>query len=158
MTKRIYITGDRSVDPLAAVQIVGATIANIAMQAKAKNEPFALITGDAPQGIESAVRYLVPKQAVKVFERERLVDGKVDFDTQHALIKDDVDEVIFLHTDPLSSTVGKSVAKIFDADKVRYPFQEAIAKKAKLEVPTLAEFEAAQGETTTPDGDAPTES
>lgn len=148
MTKRIYITGDRSIDPLAAVQIVAATIANVAVEAKKTNEPFSLVTGNAPQGIESAVRYLVPKQAVKVFEREKTVEGKVDFDTQHILIKDDVDEVIFLHTDPLSSTVGKSVAKIFDADKVRYPFQEAVAKKAEVVVPTLAEFEAAQAKDT----------
>lgn len=156
MTKRIYITGDRSINPLAAVQVVGATIANIAMKAKATNEPFALITGNAPQGIEAAVRYLVPKQAVKVFEREMTAEGKVDFDTQHYLIKDDVEEVIFLHTDPLSSTVGKSVAKIFDADKVRYPFQEMQAEKAKVVVPTLEEFDAAQTEA--PKEDNPKES
>lgn len=156
MTKRIYITGDRSVNPLVAVQVVAATISNIAMEAKAKDEPFALITGNAPQGIEAAVRYLVPKQAVKVFEREKDAEGKVDFDTQHYLIKDDVEEVIFLHTDPLSSTVGKSVAKIFDADKVRYPFQEMQAEKAKVVVPTLEEFDAAQAEA--PKEDNPKES
>lgn len=144
MTKRFYITGDRSAHPLTAVQVVAATLANLAMENK--GEPFAIVTGNAPTGIESAVRYLVPKQACKVFERELNAEGKVDFDTQHILIKDDVDEVVFLHTDPLGSTVGKSVAKIFDADKVRYPFQEAQAKKAKVVVPTLEEFDAAQAE------------
>lgn len=146
MTKTIYLTGDRALDPLTAVQVVAGALSILTLENKA--QPFRVITGDAPTGIERAVRYLIPAQACKVFEREKLADGKVDFDTQHILIKDDVDTVVFLHSDPLGSTVGKSVAKVFDFDKIRYLMQEQKPSKNPdvAEVADLAETAAPEAE------------
>jgi hypothetical protein len=139
MTKTFYFTGDRALDPLTAVQVVAGALSIITLENK--GVPFRIVTGDAPTGIERAIRYLVPAQACKVFEREKNAEGKIDFDTQHTLIKDDVDAVIFLHSDPLGSTVGKSVAKIFDFDKIRYLMQEQKPSKNPdvAEVADLAE-------------------
>lgn len=131
MTKTLYITGDRSVDPLTAVQIVAGSLSILALENK--GQPFAIVTGNAPTGIERAVRYLIPAQAVKVFEREKTAEGKIDFDTQHTLIRDDVDEAIVLHPQPLDSTIGKSVAKIFAPEKVRYLMQEMQTKSEKFQ-------------------------
>jgi hypothetical protein len=142
MTKTLYITGDRAINPLAAVNLVAGALSILTLENKA--EPFAIVTGNAPTGVERAVRYLIPAQAVKVFEREKTAEGKVDFDTQHTLIKDDVDEVIFLHTEPLGSTIGKSVAKIFPPEKVRYLMQEMQTKSDNFQpdISTLVDAEA----------------
>jgi hypothetical protein len=84
-------------------------------------EGIALITGDSPSGVEKAVRYLVPGNALTVVQRTLDDNNRPDFDTAHQAMVDSVDEVFVIHTDPLNSRLTKSVAQIFPAEKVHYP-------------------------------------
>ncbi len=114
----VYITGDRSMSPMPAASVVSLVINTILTK---HPEGIALITGDSPSGIEKAVRYLVPGEALTVVQRTLDDNNRPDFDAAHKLMIDAVDEVFVIHTDPLNSRLTKSVAQIFPEDKVFYP-------------------------------------
>lgn len=114
----IYLTGDRSMAPMPAASVVSIVINTLLEK---HPEGVALITGDSPSGIEKAVRYLVPSQALSIVQRTKDENDRPDFDTSHKLMVDSVDEVFVIHTAPLDSRLTKSVAQIFPADKVFYP-------------------------------------
>lgn len=119
----IYLTGDRSMPPVPAVGLV-----NLVLQKVLQDNPegVLLVTGDAPSGIERAVRYLVPEMALQVAKRTLNEHGAPDFDASHQELTAEVDKVIVLHADPLNSRLTKSIAKIFAPEKVEYPLDAAI--------------------------------
>lgn len=123
MTTTIYLTGDRSFQPVPAVSIVNLVL----MQELLKHpEGIKVLTGDSVSGIERAVRYLIPEGTVGVFQREADEEGRVDFDGPHKQLASQVDKVIVIHTDPLNSRLAKSVAQNFPPEKVEYPLDEIV--------------------------------
>lgn len=118
MTTTVYLTGDRSMMPLPAANLTAIILNKLLVD---HPEGIMLITGDSNTGIERAVRYLVPEQAVQVFQRTTDDEGRVDFDTTHKQLVSQVDKVLVLHTDPLNSRLTKSVAQLFPDEKVEYP-------------------------------------
>lgn len=124
MTKTIFITGDRSMDPFTAVQIAGVIIGKIHLEANAKQESLRFMTGNAKTGIERAVRYLIPEQVIDIVSYDINADGKPEFDEIHKIIATEIDEVWFLHPDPLSSRIGKSLHQHFSHLKIKMPLQE----------------------------------
>jgi hypothetical protein len=118
MTTTVYLTGDRSMMPLPAANLTAIILNKLLVD---HPEGIMLLTGDSNTGIERAVRYLVPEQAVQVFQRTTDDEGRVDFDTTHKQLVSQVDKVIVLHTDPLNSRLTKSVAQLFPDEKVEYP-------------------------------------
>ena len=121
----IYLTGDRSVEPLSAVNVTAAVL-QLIVEREGPN--VKIITGDAITGIERAVRYLLPLGAVlTVAERKpkSATNEKPDFDEFHTRIKPLVDAVYIVHGDPLVSSIAKSAMRVFPGDIIRFPLTES---------------------------------
>jgi len=121
--KTFYITGDRSMDPLAAAKIVSVLIQQLAEETKGD---LAIGTGNLLAGVERAVRFLVPEDVINVAEYSQTEDGNISFDEAFSLLEPSTDQVIFIHMDPLSSHIGKALARTFPPEKIRMPLQEVI--------------------------------
>jgi hypothetical protein len=121
--KKIFITGDRSMDPVKAAGAVEAVIKDLIDQ---NNGDLAVATGNLAGGVERAVRYLLPEGDVNVFPYEQTADGHVDFDEMFAALADESDEIVFVHMDPASSRIGKALFKIVPSEKITMPLQEAM--------------------------------
>jgi hypothetical protein len=121
----IYLTGDRAIDPLTAANLAAAAINDLVQEAHGDIE---FITGDAPTGIERAVRYLIPESRLNVIARNLDEDGRPNLDLAHEAIKSAHPDVVpvLLHTAPLESKIGASAVKIFGEANVKLPMQEAI--------------------------------
>lgn len=100
----MFITGDRSIDPITAAVFVGQVLV-------ALPEGTEVATGRLG-GIEAAVRYLVP---------DALIYGTADtsdesLDARHVAAADDVSRVLVLHGDPLESRIYRSVLRAWTDD------------------------------------------
>lgn len=126
MSKTFYLTGDRSMDPINSAVFVGKAVTQILFENE--GEPVTFITGNAPSGVEQAVRFIVPPSKLTVLERGKTPEGYIDFDASHKKIADIVDKAIVLHGDPLGSRIGQSVVSNFADDKVRFLAQEEPAQ------------------------------
>lgn len=122
--KRIYITGDRSMDPFVAAGAVNAVIQDLV---RINNGDLAVGTGTCSNGIERAVRFLVPDEALNLAHYGRTEDGDVDFESTFRELEGVTDQVVFIHMDPLSSHIGRAITKVFPSEKVSMPFQEVLA-------------------------------
>lgn len=121
MTKTIYITGDRALDPINSVAIAGKAIAILLLENEGEKVRF--VTG-TEGGVEGAVRFILPPKALEVIERPKADEGWTDWDKSHAQLVKKVDFAVVLHGDPLASRIGKSVSTVFPEDKVRFLMQE----------------------------------
>jgi hypothetical protein len=119
--KRIFITGDRSMDPMTAVNLVDLILQKIILETQGD---FAVGTGNLNHGVERAVRYLVPEEAMNLATYELGDEGSILFEHVFKDLEPVTDEVIFIHTDPLASTIGKALAFTFPPEKIRMPLQE----------------------------------
>jgi hypothetical protein len=101
----VFITGDRSLNPVIAANAVLSVISQLLDQ-----EPEIEIgTGDLEGGVERAVRYFLPN-AIEV--KHNITDaGYVDFDERHKRVAGTFDRVVFIHPDPLGSRIGKSLVE-----------------------------------------------
>lgn len=124
--KVIYITGDRSMDPLTSVTLVNVILTKIGHEiSQIPDVPGArFVTGNSKSGIERAVRYMLPEPVLDVVSYDIGADDKPQFDTIHEILSPRVDEVWFIHNDPLSSRIGKSLAKWIAPGKIKMPLQE----------------------------------
>lgn len=125
--KKIFITGDRAMDPVMAVGAVDAIIKDLVVQNDGK---LAVATGNLAMGVERAVRYLIPEHAVNVFEYEENSDGSVNFGELFTALAEDSDEIVFIHSDPSSSRIGKALFATVPSEKISLPFQEAMIELA----------------------------
>jgi hypothetical protein len=123
--KKIFITGDRSMDPVRAAGAVEAILKDLVVQ---NNGDLSIATGNLAGGVERAVRYLLPDEMTNVFPYEETADGHVDFDEMFAALANESDEIVFVHMDPQSSRIGKSIFAHVPSEKIRMPFQEAMAE------------------------------
>lgn len=121
--KNFFITGDRSMDPLAAAKVVSVIIQKLVEETKGD---LAIGTGNLLAGVERAVRFLIPEEVINVAEYSHTEDGELSFDEAFSLLEPSTDEVIFLHMDPLSSHIGKALSRTFPPEKIRMPLQEII--------------------------------
>lgn len=121
--KKIFITGDRSMDPVIAAGAVEAILKDLVVQ---NDGDLAVATGTLAGGVERAVRYLMPDESVNVFNYELTEDGHVDFAEMYTELADDVDEVVFVHGSPQSSRIGKALFAAIPSEKISMPFQEAL--------------------------------
>lgn len=111
-----FITGDRSVHPLAAMFPVAVEV--IKIMSTDKDATFA--TGDNA-GVESAVALLGLAAGLEItlVASPLNADGSVDWDARHtSLANDPTVRVTFLHGDLLASRVGKSLVATFPEDRL----------------------------------------
>lgn len=119
--KTVYITGDRSIDPINAVAIAGKAVAQV--YAENDGEQVRFVTG-TEGGVEEALRFVLADGSVTIVERPKTDEGYTDWDGFHKKLSLTVDSAVVLHGDPLGSRIGKSVTANFPDDKVRFLLQE----------------------------------
>jgi hypothetical protein len=120
--KNIFITGDRSMDPMSAAKVVNTIIQQLILETQGD---LAIGTGNLTHGVERAVRYMTPEQALNLVAYEPDDEGHILFEDIFKELEPITDEVIFLHMDPLSSHIGKALAFTFPPEKIRMPLQDA---------------------------------
>lgn len=123
--KKIFITGDRSMDPVQAVGAVDAILKDIIAQ---DGTDIAIATGNLAKGVERAVRYLMPEAAMNIFPYEETPEGYVDFEELYSELAKETDQIIFLHEHPSSSRIGKALFATVPSEKISLPWQEAMAE------------------------------
>ena len=125
---KFFITGDRSRRmmplevPLVAGLLAGIMQSNWAAKATGQDEALIeIVTGDNT-GVEQVVRDLLETLGATC----HVVPTGVDPDTQepawdvrHEVVNALADKVVFIHTAPLESSIGKSLEQIC-GDKVEY--------------------------------------
>lgn len=114
MTK-VFVTGDRSMDPLTAVAVTIAQLNKFA-KVKGNGEKIEVYTGDFETGVERAVRYLIGDANVLFHDND--AEGHPDLDKLHKTAAETVDYALMIHGDPLKSRIGKSLAGHFPGDKL----------------------------------------
>jgi hypothetical protein len=106
-----FVTGDRGLDPLTAINetIRGLTQAGLTPE-------DTLYTGSFKTGIERAVRYLFP--SVTEIVHSDTDEGYADLAGRDEIVTQTVDRVVFIHSDPLASRIGRSLVDHITADKL----------------------------------------
>lgn len=119
---KVFITGDRSTDMNIGALAFAQLFPQLVLKQFATNleagthDALAIYTGELA-GFEAGVRLFCANAGVTAdtlpswspFESHD-EDAKPDFDYRHALLKDlDVDIVVFVHSDPMSSSIGRSL-------------------------------------------------
>lgn len=112
---KVFITGDRALDPLSSIIAADALMTAIAHEHPTLRG-LDILTGDQ-SGVEAAVRYLLP--GVRTVASERLPDGKIDFDARHGEAIKDADQCWVFHTDPLASNIYRSAVKFWGDSALR---------------------------------------
>lgn len=110
-----FITGDRSMDPVTAIEFLLVALHSLPEDARPATGDT-VYTGNLATGVERAVRYLY--YGVGVVNYSQTDDGKPDFAGLFALNAKDFDRVLFIHSDPLGSHIGAAVMQNFDPAKV----------------------------------------
>jgi len=112
---RIFLTGDRSMDPATSVLAAIAVIQDVQMRAFDAGETIIEVaTGDLP-GFEAAVRYLLPG-SVRIFDAPLLDSGKPDLDARHRAAAVDYDNALVFHTAPMESSIYRSAIGFWSDD------------------------------------------
>lgn len=116
MARKIFVTGDRS---LPAPFALGAIAVILVKELRADNE-LTVVTG-VNDGVEDAVRAFCAATDVPVEVVENGPageNGKPDWDARHKPVAAYVDHTFLVHGDPLSSSIGKSLAGALEDDKL----------------------------------------
>ena len=125
---KVLITGDRSLDPISSFDLVMKLGSKILEKCVARGidiHDVQLVTGDSATGIERAVRYLYADfTPLIVIQYPKDADGHTDFASGFRAV--DVDAVVVLHSDPLTSRIAPAAIQVF-GDKVHMPTPEALA-------------------------------
>lgn len=133
MTTTVFLTGDRSQGPMPAAQITAIVINQIVAQTNDETG-IRFVTGNLESGIERAVRYLIPSQALKVVNYDVDEEGRVQFESAFASVAGEVDKTVVIHTDPLNSRLAK--AAIVQFKDVEFPL-EAVLNSAPDDASSL---------------------
>ena len=123
--KIVFITGDRSINPLLGIEAVGSLVSQIGANALVRGQTITLMTGDN-DGVEWIVREFLASLSVKIetLETPKLEDGTPDWDTRSDTLENVCDQVFFVHSDPLASSIGKSLVAHVSEDKLVIPLFE----------------------------------
>jgi hypothetical protein len=105
----------------AAAGLVNAVIEDLVAQ---NGGDIAVGTGTCANGIERAVRFLVPDHVMNLAAYELDEEGSIDFESTFKEMAEITDEVVFIHLDPLSSSIGRALAAAFPPEKITMPLQE----------------------------------
>lgn len=123
----IYITGDRAINPWISVNLAAQVVQLAIMEVRKENpeEVVSLVTGDSPTGIEGALKFLFENDSnFTIYPRSQNTEGKWDLDAHNQSLVSSVDKVYLLHSDPLNSSIAKSVMQTFPQEKVVMPLQD----------------------------------
>jgi len=117
MTK-IFITGDRSVDPLNAISHVLAVVQRVNEDGlvDSSTEPE-LYTDSFETGVPRAVKYLYPE--AKELVHSLTDEGYPALDELYEHANTEMDLVYFVHTDAFNSRVGMALMSKVDSDKLQ---------------------------------------
>lgn len=118
---RVFITGDRSVNPVIAPMLLNMALQRAVATWGPTYGDLEFSTGDQA-GVEAAVRYLLPASKVEFAEvpTPTTADGDhPDFDARHALARHTCDAVLVVHGDPMSSRIAKSALAAWGDDDER---------------------------------------
>lgn len=128
----VFITGDRSLPVRLAYPLTQMILAKIfAEEAEAiEADTFKLATGDAPTGIERAIRYIVPEHLLTVVPRGKTPEGYIDWDKGAADACKIADKAVIVHMQPLESRVTQAILAHFDPENVDMPLAGIGAPKA----------------------------
>lgn len=118
---KILITGDRSMHPVAAVNVLAPVLGALAERFPSLHGRD-LITGDLP-GVERAARYLLPN--IQTFAYPRDAEGKPLFAEAYEDL-DEVVRVVIIHPEPLDSRVAKAAMQVWPQEKVWLPMSEPV--------------------------------
>lgn len=116
----LFLTGDRSMNPMLALPLAASALANFALQGVMDGESVNVGTGDNG-GFEEAVRQYCATLGIPVHVIPTGTDPDTEkpaWDTRHEVVGAWADLVTFAHTDPLGSSIGKSAMKVL-GDKVQ---------------------------------------
>jgi len=120
---RIFLTGDRSLDPAASLVLAASTISQLGLEGAASGEPIELVTGDN-KGFEQSIRSFCDALKIPYETYPTGVNpdtGKPAWDTRHEMVNLTCDQVIFLHVDPQSSSIGASLFRTVEEGKIVMP-------------------------------------
>lgn len=118
MTK-IFLTGDRSINPLLGVAYTASVVAQLATEATLNGEELEFSTGDN-DGFEACARAFFQTFNVNVQVVATGVDPDTEkpaWDTRHEVVDSFADKVVVVHSSPLESSIAKSALKVL-GDKV----------------------------------------
>jgi len=116
---KVFLTGDRSMPEPLALMTAASTIAQVTMEAAAAETNVVFSTGDNG-GFEQGVRAILKSLNV---DHQVIPTGvnpetkKPAWDTRHEVANAACEKAVFVHTDPLSSSIGSSLMKVM-GDKV----------------------------------------
>lgn len=108
-----FITGDRSLDPITAFAVTYSSLATLKL-----TREDTVFTGMFDTGVERAVRYLFP--SAEVILHDVTADGHVDLDLRNKVILETVDQVVFVHSDPFNSRIGRSLVDSIPAARLTF--------------------------------------
>lgn len=109
----IFVTGDRRAPELLALAPVAIEVLKRVVQSP---EPVTVATGTNP-GVEAAARYIAEFAGLELTVVEQSIDettGKPNWDARHASLV--ADEVLFIHGEPETSSIGKSLGRSLSDD------------------------------------------
>ena len=111
----IFITGDRSLPNSLAFKLVQAVMVKIVTenQEDLVNNTLRFATGNAQNGIERAVRFIIPEQFLTVIERVHTPEGHIDWDASALYASKIAEKAVVIHMDPMNSRVTKAVLQNF---------------------------------------------
>lgn len=108
---KLFLTGDRSFSPIYPGLVVIEMF-------KASLRGDEVMTGDNP-GVEALVREIAEQVGLglTVVPSTTCDDGRVDWDTRHKSLADDVAVRVF-HVEPMSSSIVKSALRTLSDERV----------------------------------------
>lgn len=110
----VFITGDRSLPTSIAYKLAQAAIVKCMLDEQTDLKSLRFATGDAQNGIERAVRFIIPEQFLTVVKRGTTPEGHIDWDQSALEASKVADRAVVLHMDPLNSRVTKPVLTYFE--------------------------------------------
>lgn len=113
---KVMITGDRSLLGHNAAAVAAGIIGQLGYECAVAEDKLELYTGEL-DGFEAAVRLIAGGLGMLC----TLVPTGDGFDSRHELVNSFMDKVVFIHGDPLASSIGKSLVKEIDEDKLVMP-------------------------------------
>jgi hypothetical protein len=126
---KLYVTGDQRMDPPTAFDVVYKLAGKLMRRSMERGIPLSevqLMTGDSPVGIERAMRYLYADVAPLIIMHYPVGrDGKIDY--VGAFQSMDVDHIVILDEDPLSSPIAQAAFKVFGEEKVHLVLDRVLA-------------------------------
>lgn len=110
----VFVTGDRSMPEPIALAVAGHIVTQLATAAALEGGKVQFATGDNI-GFEQGFRAIADAMGLPTQVVPTGVDpdtSKPAWDTRHEVVNAIADRVLLVHTDPLASSIGKSLQRV----------------------------------------------